>query len=168
MMTNKSIYKKYIDLEMTAVDNNLLKKFNNSGLIEEQTLPIYKHTWIKKPGYFLNEVGYCSFEYGTAYMANHMIMHNVTIDMIVWWFTWHGLDSERYRLWNKKEHFDLQINSEDRKKLCDPTIPLRERIYGVTHVVNEDVGMGSGDISISFEDPTEMGFTQNDISNPEE
>ncbi len=42
----------------------------------------------------------------------------------------------------------------------------KERLWGSTHLVTEDIGMGMGDIAINFTSPIEFGFDAKKLKNP--
>ena len=158
-------YTKYLDRPMTSISDETIQHFNSSEINENHILDINQHHKIADTGYLPDEVGYATLSDGTAYMANHIVMPDVTIDMIIWWFVWHGLDPERYCLWNKEEHFDLVIDHSARERLTDMDVPLAERIYNVQHIVNENVGLGPQNIRIHFEDPLNTGFSEEQVAN---
>lgn len=104
--------------------------------------PVQDRNDLLKPGYLKTEVGYCQMPDGTAFMANHLKMPNVTAEMLHWWFAWHGLESMRYVIWNKDDHYDVVVKNGTEAQLKDQSIPMAERIYGVSHTVTEDTGFG--------------------------
>ena len=65
-------------------------------------------------------------------------MPGVTPQMWDWWFGWHGLSSERYRLWHPKEHLRSAM-AENREHIRD----ARERYIGNTSYIEEYVGRES-------------------------
>jgi hypothetical protein len=86
--------------------------------------------------------------------------------MFDWWFTWHQLDPLRYKIWDHYVHYDVQVNAADRKKLQSGAIPLGERNWDCIHHVNEDIGMGAGEIKINFVSPEEFGFDMKRFKEP--
>ena len=118
------------------------------------------------PGYLPREIGYCLLPDGAGYVSSHIKMPGVTTEMFDWWFAWHALEPLRYKIWDPEDHFDLQISGDDRKRLLDTSIPIRERNWGCTHQVVEDVGMGRANIPIRFQSPEEFGFDMQRFKSP--
>jgi hypothetical protein len=58
------------------------------------------------PGYLEAEAGWCVLPNGAGYIANHVKMPGVSVDMINWWFAWIGLEPLRYKIWYPKDHYD--------------------------------------------------------------
>lgn len=110
------------------------------------------------PGYLPGEAGWCIMPDGSAYVANHTEMPGVTVDMFYWWFAWHGLEPMRYRLWFRPGHFHAQVTEPSRKRILDESLPLEERVRGVSHFVLEDIGGGPEKIWLDFIGPEQMGF----------
>jgi len=111
------------------------------------------------PGYLASEVGWCILPNGAGYVSNLTKMPGVTVEMINWWFAWHALEPLRYKIWWPQGHYDMQISEETRKKILDPSIPMEQKHYGVTHHIVEDIGGGAADsIRIEFKSPEDYGF----------
>jgi hypothetical protein len=82
-------------------------------------------------------------------------MPGVTPDMWDWWFGWHGLSSERYRLWHPKEHKSSAM-AEDRSRLRDP----KARYIGNTSYIEEKIGEGEvHKLSVAFRSPNAFGLS---------
>jgi len=119
------------------------------------------------PGYHEVETGWCIMPNGTGYIANLTKMPGVTVDMINWWFAWHGLDSLRYKIWFPAGHFSTQIaDPTERARVMDPSLPMVQRFQGINHHVVEDIGGGPEDIKISFLTPEEFGFDMSRFKAP--
>jgi phloretin hydrolase len=110
------------------------------------------------PGDLQVEVGWCNLPNGAGFIANRNIYKNVTAEMINWWFAWHPLEGVRYRIWYPPQHAGIALSPESRKKILDSNIPIREKIWGVTHHVTEDCNCGMENIDITFLSPREFGF----------
>ncbi len=119
-----------------------------------------------KPGYLASEWGWCVLPNGTGYASGIVKMPGVTDEIIDWWFAWHALEPLRYKIWWPTGHYDLQINGEDRKRILDPKVGMKEKNYGVTHEVIEDIGAGIPDrIRIRFKSPEDYGFDTSLLKN---
>jgi hypothetical protein len=90
----------------------------------------------------------------------------VTVDMLDWWFAWHSLADMHYGIWYQPGHFAISISAKSRAKLEDPRVPIKEKIYGRTDHVVEDVGTGPEDIYIYFCHPAELGFDMDRFKPP--
>lgn len=172
-------YSKYYDMEMVAPDPEAIA-FLNRGPIDPSTALAYENVDdLLKPGYLESEMGYCILPDGGGYVSNLTRMPGVTPEMFSWWFVWHGLHPLRYKIWDPYEHFGLEINEKDRKRLLDPSIPLHERIWGVRHTVREDIGWPGPlallsritgkdiyKIDIDFQSPKDFGFREDPFASP--
>jgi hypothetical protein len=87
-------------------------------------------------------------------------MPGVTPQMWDWWFGWHGLSSERYRLWHPKEHLRSAM-AENREHIRD----ARERYIGNTSYIEEYVGPGEPHkLSVAFRMPSELGLDESKVA----
>ena len=91
-------------------------------------------------GYLPGEFGMYALPDGGTMIANLTDMPGVTPEMFDWWFAWHGLDSFRYTIWDKDDHYycqslSVEQNLEPRGSLLLPApqsgkgpgqIPLHE------------------------------------------
>lgn len=91
-------------------------------------------------------------------VAGNVFMPGVTAEMLDWWGPWHSLDPIRYQIWNPEDHFNIEVDAVGRKQALDSTIPMSEKLWGATHVVQESVGGPPDKITISFLNPDEAGF----------
>jgi phloretin hydrolase len=110
------------------------------------------------PGYMEVETGWCSLPNGAGYICVNNKMPGVTVDMLDWWFAWHSLADLHYKIWYPPGHYGISISEKDRRKVLDPDLPIKQKIYGRTDHVIEDVGTGAEDIFIYFCSPEELGF----------
>lgn len=149
-------YAKYYDWKMTSAPEELVSKVNEGPIDSNQTISIYERNRLLDPGYLETEIGYCCMEDGTGFVASRILMPGVTNTMFDWWFVWHAMEPLRYKIWNKEDHFGIQ--TDQRERLLDSSIPIPERIWGVTHIVEEDTGSGPRNIRIRFCSPESMGF----------
>jgi hypothetical protein len=87
-------------------------------------------------------------------------MPGVAPEMWDWWFGWHGLSSERYRLWHPKEHLRSAM-SENREHLRDP----KARYIGNTSYIDEYIGPGEPQkLSVAFRRPSEFGLDETKLA----
>jgi hypothetical protein len=91
---------------------------------------------------------------GVLVVARQTDMPGVTPQMWDWWFGWHGLSAERYRLWHPREHVSSSL-SENCANLKD----ARARYIGNTSVIEEFIGAGEiNRLSVAFRRPNEFGL----------
>lgn len=124
----------------------------------DKALPIENLNDLLNPGYMEVETGYCVLPNGAGYVAVNTKMPGVSVDMINWWYAWHGLEDLRYKIWWPQGHFGIAISEEDRRTVLDPNTPMTLKFQGITHHVIEDVGGGAENIAISFLTPENFGF----------
>jgi len=93
---------------------------------------------------------------GVLVVACRTEMPGVTPEMWDWWFGWHPVSSQRYRLWHPREHLS-SASTEDRTYLND----LKARYIGVTSFVEERIGDDQvHKLAISFKAPSELGLDE--------
>jgi phloretin hydrolase len=139
----------------------------NKPMDPSKALPIEDINSLLDPGYHEVEDGWCVLSNGTGYVACHELMPGVTVDMINWWFAWHGLENLRYKIWWPQGHYGVSLSDPDRAKVLDPKRSLTEKFQGLTHYVTEDVGAGGAEsIAISFMTEEKMGFDMNRFKTP--
>jgi len=110
------------------------------------------------PGDLEVEIGWCNLSNGAGFIANRNVYKDVTAEMIEWWFAWHPLEDLRYRLWYPPQHAGIALSRESLERILDPSIPISEKIRGVTHHVTEDCNCGMENIDITFLSPLAFGF----------
>ena len=110
------------------------------------------------PGDLQVEIGWCNLPNGAGFIANRNLYKNVTAEMIDWWFAWHPLEDLRYRIWYPPQHAGIALSPESRTRILDPSIPIPEKNWGVTHHVTEDCNCGMENIDITFLSPGDFGF----------
>lgn len=119
------------------------------------------------------QLGWSILPDGAGYVAARVEMPGVTPKMIAWWFAWYPLESLRYMLWYPGRHFSASLSVADRQRLLDPSVPLSQKLAGVTHIIQEDsreredLTAVPPPFSISFRFPDEMGIRPEWIGFPE-
>lgn len=132
----------------------------------DKALPLERINDLLNPGYHEVEAGWCILPNGAGYIANRVPMPGVTVEMVNWWYAWHGLEDLRYKLWSPAEHFAISMSEQDRKKVLDPNRTLTQKFQGITHHVIEDVGDGPANITINFLTPEDAGFDMSRFTPP--
>lgn len=159
-------YSKYFYKDPAAPDAAALEKMDYP-MDPSKALPIERINDLLDPGYHEVEAGWCALPQGGLYIANHMKMPGVTVDMVNWWFWWHSLEDLRYKIWWPQGHFGISLSDRDRAIVLDPDTPETERFQGRTHFVLEDVnGPCVEKIAISFMTPEQLGFDMSRFKSP--
>ena len=151
-------YAKFFDVPMAPPDPANVARVMSGPLDPAQALSHAAMNDLLLPGYLETEVGYCKLPDGVGYMSSILQMPGVTAEMFDWWFAWHPLESLRYKIWHPHIHYSVRVSEQDHARLTNRDIPVRERVWGTTHHVNEDIGGGAIDISIPFLSPEAAGF----------
>ena len=159
----KSPLAKYFYMKMTEVSDENYAKVKK--IDSNKALKFEEKDKLLEDGYLETEIGYAILEDGTGYVSSIVEMPYVTSEMIDWWFVWHPLEDLRYKIWNPIVHKAIKVSDKDYKKLTDSNIAYKERLWGSTHLVTEDIGMGMADISINFTSPVEFGFDAEKLKN---
>lgn len=159
----KKSYYKYYEKDMEPVDPALYEKAAAARLTPEETLHPHDVNRMFEPGYLPGEFGYCALPDGTAYMANLMFIPDVTPEMFDWWFAWHGLDTLRYKIWDKEDH--LYAQTQNVEQALDPNLSYREKLWHTRHDITEAFGPVPKDVVVPFIPPYEMGFDREKFEN---
>lgn len=153
-------YAKYYALNLFPPAFGLKKHITRRLLAPENMVPLQDRHKLLECDIEHSKIGYGYAPDGTGYVSTFTYMPQVTSDMIDWWFVWHGQESARYVIWDKEDHYSVKTTKLDR--LTDETIPMRERLWGVTHTVLEDTGCGPEEITINFGCPYDF-FEKTDL-----
>ena len=95
---------------------------------------------------------------GGRLLSNVLPMPDVTPEMFDWWFAWHGLDTMRYIIWDKDDHYYCQ--TRDIEHTLDRSLSMKERYWNTTHDVKEAL-LDEEDpipVVIPFVPPAAIGF----------
>ena len=156
----KLSYAKYYDKPLAPVPAEKLP-FGGTPMDPEKALKIEDRNKLFDPGYLEVETGYCVMEDGTGYIANLTYMPGVTVEMFDWWFAWHGLGEFRYSIWHPEAHYDAR-SCQLAQGRCDK-LSLKEKYWGTTHLIVEDLGFGPDELFATFMRPGHMGFDESKI-----
>ncbi|MCD7866567.1 MAG: phloretin hydrolase [Clostridiales bacterium] len=156
---NRTYYKYYLK-EFAKLPADKTEFLKNPVGRQEDGLNIHERNKLFDPGYLPDEKGIFPTADGGKLVANNTQFPGVTGEMMQWWFAWHGLDPLRYAIWDPYDHYGLDISYEDRAKLLDPTLSLREKCCDIQHVVKESLVMGDAPATLflDFKKPEDMGY----------
>lgn len=153
-------YAKYYYQDMAPVPEEKLAALN-TPIHPDQALKIRDRNRLFEEGYMDTETGYCVMEDGSGYIANYTRMPGVTVEMFDWWFAWHGLGELRYTIWDPEDHYEAR--SMNLAQGRSPKLSLKEKYWGTTHLIREDIGGGPDELFACFKKPSEMGFDEEKI-----
>jgi hypothetical protein len=111
------------------------------------------------------EDGYGFHPDGGLHVAVRTEMPGVSPAMVDWWFGWHSAEPQRYKLWHPRSHVHAQWGSPDSPELA--TKKGRERYVGRVSFVDEYLGSQMSHLAIRFLPPSELGFNEEALSDPE-
>jgi hypothetical protein len=108
------------------------------------------------------QTGFGVHDNGTGFVCNTTYMPGVTGEMLDWWFPWHSVGADlRYKLWDPEDHYFARADNVD--YVCDPAVPMREKTWGVTHYILEDIGSGMKPLVLHFQRPRDLGLDESYI-----
>ncbi|MEU6083320.1 hypothetical protein [Streptomyces sp. NPDC047108] len=105
------------------------------------------------------ETGYALGTDGSMCVAVHTPMPEVTPAMWDWWFSWHGDDTRKYKLWHPRAHVFAQWAD-------DGTHSGPRSYIGRTSFVDEYIGSTLTRAAISFVPPARLGLGESLLADP--
>lgn len=150
---------------MEPVAPALLKIMDESPVDCKSATSIENRNELLKPGYLEVENGYCRMPDGSGFVATKVEMPGVTPEMVDWWFAWHGLQDLRYKVWCPTQHYGIHVMEKDLPHRLNQSLSLKERNWGTTDVVTEDVGNGPQEMHLTFLSPEDYGYSPKLIGN---
>ena len=97
---------------------------------------------------------------GVLVVACRTEMPGVTPAMWDWWFGWHGVSAERYRLWHPREHVGSKVS-----EIRGPSRDLKARYIGVTSFIEEYIGDRElQKLSVEFRAHREFGLDESEVA----
>ena len=150
--------RKYLEMEIAPVPEDKLLQIFKGDFNAANALHPRDLNKLFDEGYLPGEFGWFSLEDGGMLVSNYTFMPDVTPEMFDWWFAWHGLDSMRYKIWDRDDHFYCQTRNVD--IALDEARSMRERYWHTSHDVKESLveGQAPMDICLNFVPPVEIGF----------
>jgi len=159
-------FAKYFDRPMVPPPQEIYDLLEKGPIDPSLALHINDRNELLDPGYLACEKGYCLMPDGTGFIAMLTKMPGVTMEMIEWWFAWHGLEDLRYAIWCHDDHLGIHVKPEDLERRLDKSLSLKERNWDTTDVVYEDIGTGPMLLDISFMSPESYGFDMDRFKEP--
>ena len=146
-------YAKYWNPEMAPMQEHAQRALMHGIEASALGFPITEANQLLEPGYLPLENGFTRLDNGQLFVSILTRMPGVTGKMIDWWFGWHYMETQRYKLWHPRAHL---LNRADRMIGDNPGMSDREKYLHNPNYVSEYVGGESIDIVISFSDPSEL------------
>ncbi|MCP5068084.1 MAG: hypothetical protein GY946_16095 [bacterium] len=146
-------YARHWNPEMAPMQEHVRHALLHGPEACELGFPITEANQLLEPGYLPLENGYTRLRSGQVFVAVLTKMPRVTSKMIDWWFGWHYMESERYKLWHPRAHVS---NGAEKMIGDDPALSDREKYLHNPNYVTEYVGNSLLRINITFSEPSEL------------
>ena len=117
-------YAKYWNPEMQPMQEHVQQSLLHGAEAAELSFPLEEADRLLQAGYLELENGYTRLANGQIFAAILTKMPGVTGKMIDWWFGWHYLESQRYKLWHPRCHVN---NGAKRMVSDDPNLSDKEK-----------------------------------------
>ncbi len=158
-------YYKYFTREMAKIPAEKLEVLNG-GASKVPAVPFTKkELFLKGEDQDYCQTGYGIMEDGTGFVCNTTYMPGVTGEMLDWWFPWHSVGADlRYKIWDPEDHYFAKAH--DAAYVCDPAVPNREKTWGMSHYIIEDIGDGPDALKLNFLRPSDFGYDESLIGTP--
>ncbi|MCD8019096.1 MAG: phloretin hydrolase [Clostridiales bacterium] len=155
-------YYRFFEQDMAPVPEEKLAILKH-GQSEVKAVPIaQKNLFLTGEDAEYCQTGYGLMEDGTGFVCNATYMPGVTSEMLDWWFPWHSVGSDlRYKIWDPEEHYFARADRAD--YVCDPSVPVNQKTWGVSHYIIEDVGPGPDFLKLNFKRPKDFGYDETNI-----
>ena len=146
-------YAKYWNPDMGPMQDQVQRALMHGIEASELGFPVTEANQLLEPGYLHLENGFTRLANGQVFVAVLTKMPGVTSEMIDWWFGWHYMESQRYKLWHPRAHL---LNSAERMIGDDPGLSDREKYLHNPNYVTEYVGGDVLAISIAFSEASDF------------
>lgn len=150
-------YERYFRWEMDALPDHVEEALRRGEAKSEEVLPRAQANRLLEPGYLPLETGYATLPDGSVHVAVLTRFPEASGEMLDWWFAWHGLETERYKLWHPQAHLFCQMRYE-RGTL--PGLTHRQKYVGNTAYVDEYIGKQINRLTIAFREPRDLGLDE--------
>lgn len=153
-------YYKYYERDLAPISEEGLKRMEAGPEDPSRLLPFdRRNDFIKGQDQEFCQNGFGIFEDGTGTVCARMFMPRVTPEMLDWWFPWHSVGSDlRYKIWDPEDHYFVYAHPAE--KVLDPSVPVRQKTWGVTHYLMENVGRDPQFVQIRFARPKDAGIDE--------
>lgn len=154
-------YERFFRWEMSPLPDHVESALAQGESSADVALPRADANRLLEPGTLPLETGYATLPDGSVHVAVLTRFPGASGEMVDWWFGWHGLETERYKLWHPQAHLFSQMRYE-----CSdlPGLTNREKYIGNTSYVDEYIGPHVSRLAISFREPREFGLDQDSFA----
>ena len=150
-------YYRYFEQDLAPIPEEKLELLK-AGPSQKKAVPFEeKNLFLAGANEDYCQTGYGIMEDGTGFVCNTTYMPGVTGEMLDWWFPWHSVGSDlRYKIWDPEDHYFARADRAD--YVCDPSVPMNQKTWGVNHYILEDVGPGPEFLKLCFKSPRDFGY----------
>jgi len=146
-------YARYWNPEMGPLPEHVQRALCHGAEASELGFPATDADQLLEPGSLPLENGFTRLANGQVFVAVLTKMPRVTSAMIDWWFGWHYMESERYKLWHPRAHL---ANGAARRIGDDPALSDRQKYLHNPNYVTEYVGSQLLRIEIEFSEASDF------------
>lgn len=146
-------YAKYWNPEMKPVPEHVQRALFHGVEAAELGFEISDANQLLEPGYLALENGFTRLDNGQLFVAVLHKMPGITSDMLDWWFGWHPMETQRYKLWHPRAHVAQRA---EKMNGDDPDLSDREKYLHNPNYLTEYVGSESMNLVITFSEPSEF------------
>lgn len=151
-----SPYARFFNPQMAPLPAHVLEALSKGVVARELLPPVEQAARLQDEGYHLLETGYTLTADGAARIACLTHMPGVTPAMWDWWFSWHGSEAQRYKLWHPLAHVDVAW--------ADGRSDLHYYVGRTSNIV-EYIGAKRLRVFLSFVRPSTLGFDEERLRN---
>ena len=149
---------KYFERDIAPTPPEVVERIMQGGFDPAGILMPADMNRLFDDGYLPGEFGWWQLPDGGLMIANHTPMPGVTPEMFDWWFAWHGLNSMRYKIWDKDDHYYCQTQNPEIS--LDSSRSMKERYWNTVHDIQEALLPGQEPVGVrlNFVPPQVVGF----------
>jgi DAPG hydrolase PhiG domain len=144
-------YAKYWNPRMGPMQPQAQQAILHGTEAAELGISLAEANQLLEDGYLPLENGYTRLNTGEVFAAVLTRMPRVDEKMIDWWFGWHYLEHERYKLWHPRAHV---ANGAQKMISDDPSLSDREKYLNNPNYVTEYIGSRLQRVAITFAEPS--------------
>jgi hypothetical protein len=146
-------YAKYWNPEMGPMQDHVQRALMHGVEAAELGIAVSEANQMLESGYLPLENGFTRLDNGQVFVAVLTEMPGVSSKMIDWWWGWHYMESQRYKLWHPRAH---QSNRAERMIGDHPNVSDRDKYLHNPNYLSEYVGSESMDLKLTFSEASEF------------
>jgi hypothetical protein len=151
----ESPYADFFNPVIEPFQKHVAEAILSGGLAHELMYPVERAAEMNDDGYWLVENGYARTPLGGIRVSCLTEMPGVSPEMWDWWFSWHGSEPQRYKLWHPAAH--VHVGWKDGRS------DLTHYIGRTSHIV-EYLGSERVNGAINFIQPSAMGLDEKKLA----